>query len=273
MNIFSSVIRTLIPVAIFLFNFLAFAETDAVGFNEDLELLASVAQPIKNLHMKNKMPSGPFQGEEIDAAEKRPTIVLHEDGQRWIIANFHHQDRFYFASIPVNEVDKVFFQLVKFHPLAAHSMLRFKLKEGHKISLLAEGPTDEEFAKGITHKPLKKPILLNDAMLSIESTWTMGRDGYTVPRGLKGHFVNTLRMVSLSTRAMTYYRDDTVPTEQYVLNFNRQEASEILKESIRTSDKQAQTIGYNLFTRNCTTQIFDIVEKGLGGKVRISIDV
>tara|TARA_B110001454_G_scaffold219201_1_gene251888 strand:- start:32640 stop:33743 length:1104 start_codon:yes stop_codon:yes gene_type:complete len=266
MTSFASIPKTVVTFLVLFFSLLVLADTtndfsvNEDPFRFDLSLLAYKSQNISTLHMNNRILKGPLKGEELDSSEKRPTVIVHQDGDRWIIANFHHIDKFYFASIPVNEVENTFFNIVKFMPGAAHAMLRFKMKKGKYVTLLAEGPSEDEFKKGITVKPLERPILLSDIFLSVESTWTKGRDGYELHRIFKGHYVNTFRMVSLATRAMTYYRDDTVPTEQVKTNFSFEESSEALKRSIELSDKYGQFRPYNLFKRNCATEVFEVID-------------
>lgn len=256
-----------------LFSFLqfqfCFAQTPAPMdlFNKNVVLLAkSLKENSKNFYFSNVMPDGPFKGEPLDVSERRPVIPIYEDKEQWIVANFYHLNKFYYAAIPTNGVEMVYLQLVKFLPIAAHSMLRFKLKSGQKITLLAELPTEDEFNSGKKTVPLKEPLMLDDVILSIESTWPVGRDGYSLLRGVQNHFVNTYRFVSVDTIAHTFYEGGKVPTEQYEMSFSPAEASQLLRGGLTNSVGYGQTKMYNTINQNCTTLMFDTIELHLPNK-------
>jgi hypothetical protein len=217
---------------------------------------------------EQSLKKGRFQGERINFDAQRSVVALSESQAAQYgakkgdlaFANFSHEGQFWVAVVPKNAVKNVDLMLEHFPaPVpAAHSMLRFRLKEGHEAKLVPQ-------VTGDTQPGLK----MKDLVLSIEATGT--RDfNYDLIDGAQNNFGLSYRLESLADRAKTTQKAGH-RVEQLPLRLTSAQKQNILKESIRTSQQNGNGQAYNTLTKNCTNEAFHIMDRGIGNRVPPSV--
>lgn len=208
-----------------------------------------------------KMPNGPFKGQCINSCEQRTIKLLSATEAApyrplpgmLVIANVSHKKKFWVAKVPPNAVEDVIFQMEQILnscPLC-HSQLRFRFKPGSEITLVPqttrEDPTE---------------IRLTDIVYSVEATGIPGT-GFDPASALLNLFGLSYRLVSLEDRAERMIATDKHQVEQLKLALQPEEKQKLLENAITQADRAGMELMYSLFDRNCTTELFKIIDRSV----------
>lgn len=227
-------------------------------------------------------------GEELDLAQRRPAVDLagtvfaakYGKPGTTLYANFSHDGKLWMARVPEKAVKEVRFLITYFPPkllgryFAAHTFLRFELKQDAPIELVAEMPDEAELARLAALPPaarlaaLPAPragLLVRNAALSTEAQWVKGdKTGkYSLQRGRRGAYTAITRLVSLEDRMRDFYRHGN-PTAQVELPVK--DGDLLLKAGIEQGRRDGLSRLYDTFWSNCTTYAFDLLAAVEGDK-------
>lgn len=199
------------------------------------------------------MPRGPFAGNCLNVEERRNLILLNEDKDIYEIANFYHNEKFYRALVPKGEIfERAILQVEYFPPevIAAHTQMRFDLKEGKKITLIGQNNTNQN-----------EVIDLNSLIISFEAVRSYANPKYDLLKGLMDHFGMGARIFSLQTSYQKIVKDQGHKNDQVVLDFTSEELPRLFKYYIdRGHENKDHGEMYNTLTSNCTTEIYEGME-------------
>lgn len=208
-----------------------------------------------------RMPAGPFQGQCLNSNQQRSVKILTETEAEpygpipgWLmVANVSHQRKFWVAKIPPNPVEDVIFHIEYFPAVvpAAHTQLRFHLKPGSEIILVPQA-TDEP----------PQEVHLSEIVYSVEAVTTPGTS-YDVVAGIRDYFGLAYRLVSLEDRVQLMILEKQHRVEQLKLIMSPEHKQKILENAIFVSDQAGLQFMYNSFTRNCTNELFKIIDKSI----------
>ena len=262
-----------------LFGLLGTAEkkTDAGRY---YEVLSNVAGAPKNppkgqpghdpFFPKRVLSTGKYKGESTNTGLQRSVVQLSAaDAAKYgakpgelAFANFSHEGKFWVAMVPPNAVKDIDMMLEHFPAIvpAAHSMLRFRLKDGQEARLVPQTEGSDD-----------KPRVLKDLVLSIEATAPKNFK-YGLVDGLFNNFAAAYRMESVQDRA-AHTKNNGHRVEQIPLKFSEQEKQRILKEAITTSHQRGLKTNYNTIASNCTNEAMHIIDRGVGNKVPVQVHV
>lgn len=216
-----------------------------------------ISRPYDPFDLGQTMPSGKYKGKCIDTSKKRPAIVLSDNSERTVIANFLHQGKWWIAAIPRVGVERVIFQIEKFPTgvpfiVAAHTQIRFEMKPGAEIELLAQDLNQSE-------TPRTK---VSNLVFSMEYAAPQGVE-YDIFHGEFNEYASVERILSEATRGSEQILHDKNPVEQYPLIMSTAEANRILHNAVLRSDQIGLQKMYNTLDFNCTTEAFDIIDAGM----------
>lgn len=196
----------------------------------------------------------------MDTDRFRPPVII-ESTDSLKFANYKHNaatiddsnsGRYYIAEIKnseKNNVEKTFFHVVRFATgvagvTAAHTQFRVKFKNPKAVKLTDQLTGDV--------------LYTNDVVVSYEASRPRNIP-YNFAHGSWDNYILVTRAMSGRQRQNESYANET---EQYPLNFK--DASEgwtLLKNSIQEGDNIKFTKFYNTIKPNCTTQVFDQLDK------------
>ena len=199
------------------------------------------------------MPKGPFAGNCLNVEERRNFKLLEETEKDYTIANFYHNEKFWIAIIPKGEVFKRTILQVEYFPpefLAAHTQMRFDLKEGKKITLIGQNETNKN-----------EVVDLNSLVISFEAVRTYLNPKYDLLKGLLNHFAMGARMFSLQTSYEKIVNKQGHKNDQVVIDFNSEELPRLFKYYIQRGNQNVNHDEmYNTLTNNCTTEAYEGME-------------
>lgn len=191
-----------------------------------------------------------FSGQCINTERFRAVKILKEDEETITISNFHHNNRYWNASLPKSSkaYDKLIFQVMRF-PVAAnlaqaaHTQMRVKLKKGHVIYLSSQsGP--------------QAYTTVSDFVYSVEAAFPKDVS-YNFLEGMDENYSLVGRVVSLKQRL--YEKKDN-SFEQYPLAVSPDDVSNFAIRSLRRSSELGLRYFYNTIRPNCTTEVLDLVD-------------
>lgn len=281
-------------------------DTAAVGGNENLEECVASVQDKEYAHA-SRLWVGKAKGQCILNENHRPVRRLteeeaaskglkHDDKEFITIANVTHDNRFWFAEIPVKAIKDVYFQLEHFPSLPPQQSEDIVGKlPGFARNKAANGIQFlNDYLAGHTQLRLQftKPIKLkaqvgseeatiNDLVFSVEA---VGQKGYAfdLVAGLQKNFVAMHRVTSLTQKYydMVIAEEFGAPknhvVEQGVMSFspdaakNQKVKERLIKVYIEKSELNWQQIEmqedealYNTVTRNCTTEVIRAMDQAL----------
>ena len=193
-----------------------------------------------------RLPKGPWEGECMNTARRRPVIVLEpatEENPTLTVANLFHDDGFWTARIPTDQVENVYFQLEYFPAVipAGHTQLRLQFASPVRLEGQSEwnvGQTDE----------------VTDLVLSIEAVTRVG-DGYDLFRGTQDHYGIVFRIASLEARYDSMITQQGHHVEQWILDLEDDEKQALVSFYAFESEELALQHTYHTLFRNCTTEI------------------
>lgn len=199
----------------------------------------------------------PHQGKCVDVSMKRPARLHSLDTKSIRFANFFMKGSFYEIEIPRLAVERILFQTEAFGAVGpiqpAHTQLRYILKKDMPAILRHQtGPQKgEEVAR------------LNDVVMSAD---------YMAPKdipydvfegvtffGMRGHFLNVLRFVSIEDRYQSMVVNSGNTVRQYELKLTPAQMDRALLAAVYLSEQKDILETYDLLRLNCTTEAFNVL--------------
>ncbi|BAI92486.1 hypothetical protein NIES39_L03290 [Arthrospira platensis NIES-39] len=209
-----------------------------------------------------KMPQGIHQGKCINSCHQRSLRRLSAaeaaeygiEPQAIAVANVSHQNQFWVAQILPNSVAEVIYQLENFpSPIpAAHTQLRFRFSPGSEVLLIPQIPGSHQ-----------SPVKLQDLIFSVEAVAVVGGN-FDLVAGFFDNFAIAYRLVSLESRVQRMIIEDGHQVQQIQLNLTPAQKNQLLLNAITKSQQAGLTQMYNTLNRNCTTEVFRIIDQTIG---------
>ncbi len=206
---------------------------------------------------KPKMPAGLFKGRCINSCQQRSVTLLSSNPNYLTIANFSHNNKFWIAQIPLQGIDTVIYQTEEFEFLqscpACHSQLRFRFKPDQPVILTPQIGGNYE-------------VKLTDIVYSIEATGVPGMnfDPFTAILDFYGL---SYRFVSLQDRAERMIKIDNHTVKQLKLNLDQTDRAKLLNQAVLQSNQFGMKQMYSLYNRNCTTELFQLLDRSVSKKI------
>lgn len=221
-------------------------------------------------------------GEDVDLSERRPIVWLDKTifGEKYgkpgykLVGNFYHHEKFWIVRIPDSSVDKVYVHFSFFPPLvakryiAAHALLRFKMKDSKPIEIVAPMPT---LKKALAQEPLSEPRdtslpenRIFNLAISGEAQWSQQdqKKSYDLVRGKNNAYVQITRFMSIHQRMWDFLASGNPLSQVEIQNID--EPDKVLTTSLQVSQRDGIKRRYDLLAYNCTTTVFDILEESTG---------
>lgn len=204
------------------------------------------------------MPGGMHKGKCMNSCEQRSVKILRQDANTITIANFRHLKQFWLATIPLNGLESAIYQTQEILPEscpACHSQLRFRFRADNPVVLTSQNVLAP-----------KREVTLTDIVYSIEGTGLPAMQ-FDVISALLDSLGLSYSFVSLQDRArqMIYIELSTV--NQLRLNLSPRDRIKLLQAALRQSDRMGMTQMYNLFERNCTSELFRIIDASVAKRI------
>lgn len=209
-----------------------------------------------------KMPRGIYQGQCINSCHQRSLRRLSAaeaaeygiEPEAIAVANVSHQNQFWVAKILPNSVAEVIYQLENFpSPIpAAHTQLRFRFSPGSEVLLIPQIPGSPQ-----------SPVQLKDLIFSVEAVAVVGGN-FDLVAGFFDNFAIAYRLVSLESRVQRMIIQDGHKVQQIQLNLTPTQRNQLLLNAITKSHQAGLTQMYNSLSRNCTTEVFRIIDQTIG---------
>jgi hypothetical protein len=203
------------------------------------------------------MHAGDYKNQCMNTSIRRPAVIISEDDQKITIGNFYHAGTYWIAEMPKTGIDQVIFQIASFPdsvPLIkfAHTQLRFVMKAGNAIKL-----TPQDTASKLT------PTEIDQFNLVDQVSGPKGLDEFEASKGLGPNYGNILRVMGSLDRAKEELggADDT--TRQYLLKMTDEEKTAAMINGVHLSASLGYDDIYKLFSENCTTTAFDILDRSI----------
>ncbi|MEC9282050.1 MAG: DUF4105 domain-containing protein [Bdellovibrionota bacterium] len=216
------------------------------------------------------MPDGEYAGQCLDFSFRRNLAIVDEKDPRlekykmpegvslddfFVVANFKHKSNYWLAFVPRknNLVMDAIFQIEHFAPLAAHTQMRFDLADF--IYLVGQNETNW----GQEEKTSK-------VVISFESTQIHG-ESYGLIKGLQDKSALSAKFGSLEDTYEKIVIDQKHKNQQLKLSGDYSFKSKFFLALLIRGDKNKnQTEMYNTAKKNCTTEIFKVLDNLLGVK-------
>ena len=207
------------------------------------------------------LTSGPFAGHRVDTTRFRSVRVLSKEeaagyqpsSGELLAANVLHDGRWHIARIPNAPVDDVIvhIQHVAHSFPGAHAQVRFRLAPGREVTLLAQPSGSGPDIIGIT-----------DLLYTVEGNFAPGTSS-TPAGGLEQSGIAYMLM-SLQEKAKIMAVDGQLPTiHQYRLNVGWEDKQAVLRRALDMATAVGSRRMFDLFTRNCTTEVIRILDGSL----------
>ncbi|QJB25250.1 DUF4105 domain-containing protein [Limnospira fusiformis SAG 85.79] len=206
-----------------------------------------------------KMPRGIYQGQCINSCHQRSLRRLSAaeaaeygiEPEAIAVANVSHQNQFWVAKILPNSVAEVIYQLEYPFP-ASHAQLRFRFSPGSEVVLIPQIPGSPQ-----------SPVQLKDLIFSVEAVAVVGGN-FDLVAGFFDNFAIAYRLVSLESRVQRMIIQDGHKVQQIQLNLTPTQRNQLLLNAITKSHQAGLTQMYNSLSRNCTTEVFRIIDQTIG---------
>ncbi len=131
---------------------------------------------------------------------------------------------------------------------ACHSQLRFRFRPDRAVLLKSQSPVDDAKEEKIT-----------DIVYSVEATGLPSMK-FDPLSALLDFYSLSYRFVSLQDRADRMINIDRHIVNQLRLDISNSEGRRLLQEATRQSDRMGMSRMYNIFQRNCTSELFSILD-------------
>lgn len=198
----------------------------------------------------SRVPKGKYKGKCLNLEERRNLKVVSSNQETLVIANFLHEGKYWKANIPKGNIfDRVILQVEFFPPewIAAHTQMRFDLKEGQHIILEGQNETNQG---EIVH--------LSSLIISFEALKSIKGEKYDLFRGLLNRYALSARMFSLSTAYNHIVKKMKHKNQQLLLSFNDQQVRKLFNYYVKRANRNSNHKEmYNTLKKNCTTEIYD----------------
>lgn len=210
--------------------------------------------------------SGPNEGKCVNTSERRSATPLTKVEQAYYrisvpkgslsFANFSHQHRHYIAVVDPKGIEDVIYHIEYFPAVvpAAHNQIRIKMKPGSEVLLYSQ----ELNARG---RPLSVGVVdkLREIVFSAEAIGPAGED-YDLVQGLKNHFVQTYRFVSMADKFEWMVTRQHHQVRQLSLNMTPEQKADFLKKALALSAEEKMSAPYNTLFNSCVTQAFKVLD-------------
>ncbi|MDD0854405.1 DUF4105 domain-containing protein [Halobacteriovorax sp. GB3] len=198
----------------------------------------------------SRVPKGKYKGVCLDLEKRRNLKRVTNNQDSLVIANFLHEGKYWKASIPNGNIFKRVILQVEFFPpewIAAHTQMRFDLKEGKQITLEGQNETN----KGeILH--------LSSLIISFEALKSIKGEKYSLFRGLMDRYALSARMFSLKTAYNHIVIKKKHKNQQLLLSFNDKQVRTLFDYYVDRANRNSNHKEmYNTLKNNCTTEIYD----------------
>lgn len=238
---------------VYLFSVLAFTQalaSNTVAVN-DPSCALSKSDPYET---PTRVGSGSalYAGQCLDTDRFRPAILVEENDEYIKFANYKHEDKYWTATLKKNaQIAKVYFQVVRFDVVtgvtAAHTQFRVIFQKGSEIELSLN-----------TDASVKAQI--QDLVVSYEASRPNAQEiPYNFAHGFIDNYISVARVMS-GVQRLAESTENT--TEQYELNFPLEEDKmALVLGAIEQSSKEKFSRFYNTLKPNCTTEVFDLIDR------------
>jgi Domain of unknown function (DUF4105) len=197
---------------------------------------------------------GTYQGQCLDTCHFRDGRMLVEslEGMRKqiIVANYLHQNRFWRASVPVENVTEAYVIFEDFLRGVAHVALRFRFNA--PVRLTSQG-----------NLSLQRQASTYDLVFSAEGTPPAGR-GLDLFQATMGNYLITYRLLSTRDMMDSGVRKKKHTVWQYRLKLSSEERARLLELALKAASERRLGSSYALFSNNCATTAVDLVAQSTG---------
>lgn len=194
-----------------------------------------------------------FANQCVKASSVRPAIIERHDEGSVSFANFYHRGKFWKARWSKADQPAVRFLVVHFASgvpgvRAAHTELRFFFPKGLELT---------------SHVGNERAVV-KDVIMSWEAVFT-DTGKYSFLAGLKDNYPIAGRFLSLQARVPENFPAGTTPrrVDQFDLNLSKAEGAALFADLLRESHRRGYRSFYNTLSMNCTTQLFDGIDRVL----------
>ena len=205
---------------------------------------------------RSRFEWGPFEGDCHDTFKRRPIVRLSGDEAKafqdsaghFVVANVYHDGAFWIAYVPRDAVQDVFFQLEYFPAIvpAGHTQLRVDFNQ--PVSMYGQSDSN----RGQFHET-------KYFVLSAEAVTRRG-DKYDLFRGVQDHFAIALRVTTLEARYRSMVEDQGHRVEQWRLQLDEWQRHQVFAWYIGVSREMRLEHPYHTVSRNCTTEVVDLLD-------------
>jgi len=204
-----------------------------------------------------EMVKGPRAGHCLDTSQIRPLQLIALNQDNAFVANVSHAGQFWTGEIELTKeaIKRAIFIIESFPPeaIAAHTELRFDFNLGHEVILRGQNETN-----------LNEVRKLSSIVISFEAWDTINGPGYSFTRGMKDYFALAPRLVSLEDIVQVIVVKYKHKNKQVELNLNSEETLDVLKGLLEKGDRIGRNdITYHTIKRNCTNQLFQVLDRVL----------
>ena len=214
-----------------------------------------------------RMKEGPLKGMCVNPLARRSVKILSAEETKpyfslktgnIVIANFSHEQKFWVAQIPIDQVQQLkiqiqYFAVVKVPRIEiAHTQFLFEFKEGAEILLTPQVRP----AKSSEIVKLKKMIF------SVENIGPYG-EAFDGLKGLKGHYKLAYRAVSLADKYQWMVKEVKSLVEQERIDLRPDQVRAVLNEALTRGDQWSTNRDYHTIKPNCVSELFSILDKVL----------
>ncbi len=198
-----------------------------------------------------RFTKGPWIGECLDTKTRRPVKVLgapDEFSNVLELANVFHDHGYWYATIPVEEVQEVYFQLEYFPAAVPAGHTQIRLTFNKPVNL-----------RGQSQWNYGKEVAIYNLVMSIEAVPRLG-DKYDLVKGMQDHFGLAYRVTSLAARYDSMITQQGHHVEQWPLELTEREKAELLVAYAYESEALGLKDTYHTLFRNCTNELIKAID-------------
>lgn len=207
--------------------------------------------PQDQYEVAGRLLTGPFEGACLDTRKRRPLVIVDTPEQMQgvlVVANFFHRDGFWLATLPLQDIDDVYFQLEYFPAVvpAGHTQMRVDFRRPVQL---------------VGHSTWNRGVIeeVSSVVMSIEAVTRLG-ESYDLFRGTQNHFGVAFRMTSLEARYQSMVVEQDHHVEQWRLMLTEQEKQDFVLFYAYESETLALDETYHTLFRNCTTELIRMLD-------------
>ncbi len=194
---------------------------------------------------------GKFNGQCIDSCRFRPTRIIHSEYKKIKVGNVLHRGIFRSGVISLDDIKGVDAGFEEFMPGIYHVFLKFHFFEGN--------PPLQFFSQIEPHQPA---IETRTLVLSPEAAPPKNHK-YNLIDAFLGHYLLVNRLVTGEEmeRWASKYKHQV---KFFPLQLSPEQASKILLRGVQESNQLMFENNYQLFTNNCSTSAFALIDFAIG---------